>query len=311
MLDGLIDAVSNSITRTIDVLFRPFDIVRYLWFAAICFVTMCGSNPGSQIDLSQSNGPGGLLDPANFPDDLSSIEPLFLVLGLGSVVVSVVLLALVLALMAAFIWLGSHASFMWVDGIQRGTPRWESFEIHKGAANSIFKFRLLLLCINFGGALLIGALAIGAFVAMGLAGLDEGPMAGFQMGVMVLLVFMFFPIVLVTATLNWFVQDITVPVMAITGETVRPALKSVINAPGFDPLALLLYFLVRILIGIVMFIIMFPITLFCCCLFMIPGVSVIVFLPLYTFSRTLGMHWVAGLDERFVELANMDPLEMA
>ncbi|MDE3245870.1 MAG: hypothetical protein KGN80_07250, partial [Acidobacteriota bacterium] len=133
--------IELAIGRTRNILFQPFSAEKWFVLGFCAFLA----------NLTGGGGGGGYRGSnfvPNSPSDRQAFQQagdwisghLMLVAGLG-----VLVLALVLALVALFQWLGSRGQFMFLDGVAQNRARvtepWRRF---RERGHSLFLFRFLL-----------------------------------------------------------------------------------------------------------------------------------------------------------------------
>ena len=298
MIDDVFAAISKSWNRMVELLFRPFHLQTYLGFVLLCFFSDCGSMSASS---NFSN-----FDTSNFPS-VGDVDPLVggAVLAVAVAIVAVVVLVST-AIYAGLLFISSRATMMTIDAIQQGQARTLAWELHERAANGLWRFRVGLMLVSTLWVLLVVGIAVGLLGAMGFSGSPAEIVALGQVAVALTLFVAIFPPALLVGVVDWFAKDLAAPVMMVTDTTVIGAFRLLFAAERFDPVSLFLYVLMRVTLAVVVAFAAFPIGLFCCCAFIIPGVRHAVFLPVLLFQRGLSMQWLSTVDPRFASLGTAE-----
>jgi hypothetical protein len=302
MFDGVMAAFTNSWTRMVQVLFQPFNVATYMWFVVVCFLTDCGSPASTNTQTSN-------IDLSNFPSP-QDIEPMVAGVGLAVVAVIATVGVLVsLVLWTGLLFLSSRATMVYIDGIQHGRPRPEAWGLHARAANSLWTFRVALMVISSVWVLVVAGVAVTSLLAMGFSGTSADILVIGQLAITLAILVTVLPPAVLVGVVDWLAKDLAAPIMMVSETSVMGAFRELAAASGFELAGLLIYVVLRVALSMVIAVVTVPISLMCCCAFVIPGVRHAVFLPVYTFQRSLGMQWVASLDERFASLGSLEPVQ--
>ncbi|MCB9674313.1 MAG: hypothetical protein H6737_04300 [Alphaproteobacteria bacterium] len=288
-----ISALSSAAERMVAILFRPFDLAKYVLFALFAWLANC-SSPDASFQTSSSEEGGGMQDIAGLLSDSPAAA--------GATAGAVVALAMAALVAFLLVWaiatfLSSRGTFMLIHGIATNDARLEHWNTvaHRADALAWFRFRL--------GAALFG---LGWLGAVGIALMGIGSMAVDEPGAWVpgaaAIAAVLGPILLLGMVLDFFVRELAAPVMYVEEEGVLHALGSVREADGFGLLGLVEFLFVRLLLGTAISVLTVMVSCLLFCLMLLPGMSAVVFLPLTVLARAYSMHWVADLDPRFAAL---------
>jgi hypothetical protein len=282
---SVIDPVSPAIERTKDVLFRPFDLGKWLrlGFCAFLMGLAQGGGGGGNGGPSGGGGGDGGLD---FEAVLQWLrEHLTLV-----IVIVVTLTVLAMTIWMVLAWLSSRGHLMFLDGVvqNRGAvvEPWREF---RGEGNSLFWFRFWL-----------GWAALAVFVViLGLSGLlalldiearrfGGGAIAAIVFAVVALLAFG-----LLMVFIGVLLADFVVPIMYLRRisavEAWRTLYQDMLTGNGG---MFVLYFLFKILIGICVGVLSLAAVCLTCCLAAIPYVGTVILLPLLVFVRCYSLYFI-------------------
>lgn len=279
--------IDRALRRMGQILFKPFDVGKWFTLGFCVFLAYLGEGGGANIQLP-GGGPGGPPGPGGGPTsapipwlqaNLNWLLPLVLV---GLIVI--------VGLTAVLIWLRSRGKFMFLDGIVRNrgavVKPWKEF---RELGNSLFGFTFLLNAIGFGAMLLIAALAAAIAWPDILAGrFDDRAIAGVVIG----------GILALASGLTWIVvglllESFVVPAMYHRNERVMDAWRTVRQEilAGHGG-TIVLFYLMKIVLGIAIAIITFLATCLTCCLAALPYLGSVLLLPIYVFSRCYTLHFI-------------------
>ena len=291
---GVIEPVNLAMTRTRDILFRPFDPGKWLVIGFCAFLAMLGEGGAGGGSYGGGGRRGG---PAGVSESWSAIVPYLPIIIF--VVIAGVAVGIFLAVL--FAWLRGRGQFMFLDCIARNVAHvvkpWHEYR-HEG--NSIFRFYLLLILATFGLILLaFGIVAIGAILvfAAGRVGAVFAILIG--SGVLVLFIPLFVLLALVGALTRYFV----VPMMYVGRIEWRAAWLGLWNLirkyPGPFALWILMLVLINMAIGLAIGALIFVSFCLCCigcCLVPIaclPYISTVILLPVHVFKRSYALYFLA------------------
>ena len=274
MSPSVVEPLSRAFERTGRILFKPFDLTKWLTLGLAAFLISLGDcsgggggggNTGFQFQGDRSfrrDVERGVRDASEWAE-----EHIVWVLLAGSVVALVVL-----ALWLVFVWLSSRGQFLLLDGVVRDraavTEPWGEY---RREGNSLFRFSILFQALF--GVLVLCVVGLALLVAW--EDLDRGR---FEVGAVVALIFgggFVFLASVVAGLIGLFLTDFVVPAMYARRMNVMAAWRVTIDEvlrPQLGPVVL--YVLMRIAIAFVLGVL--TLGLFCgtlglvCCLVMIP-----------------------------------------
>ncbi|MFO0571804.1 MAG: hypothetical protein U0263_39640 [Polyangiaceae bacterium] len=276
------EPVSAAIAHTRRMLF-PFDAAKWLTLGFVAWLAHWGEGGASSFQLPDPGGKGGGsgLGPAVqwVRDHLSTV----MLVGLFALLVGIGVGALVT-------WVSSRAKLMFVHAIVRDEARveepWRRF---RERGKDLFLARLVLGLIGL-GFLLAGA---GVMLVLAWPELERGTIGrGFAIaaiaGTSLLLVGM-----LPLAVVNALIEDFVVVAMYKFDEPVRPAFRRVragILRGNLGPIVL--FYLMRFVIGIVLALITGVLTCLTCCFAALPYIGSVILLPVLVFDRAYVLFFV-------------------
>jgi hypothetical protein len=303
-----VDPVSRAIERTKQVLFRPFDLGKWLILGFCAFLEQLGEGGGG--GGGGGGGPGGGgggpggggggggegPNPDEFRRWVSDHLDVILLVG-GLILLVIILLAVV------FTWLGSRGKFMFLDGIVRNRAAvvepWREF---RGEGNSLFCFRLVFGLATFAVTLLIA----GVGVAIAWEDIQAGAFRASALAAVLVGGLLLFVLLVVAGVINLFLRDFVAPIMYLRRVPVLAAWRVfrqelLAGRAGI----FVLYVLFRIVIGVVEGLLAGVATCLTCCLAAVPYLGSVILLPLLVFDRSYPLCFLEqfGPEWRFFERA--------
>lgn len=295
--------IELAIGRTRKILFQPFSAEKWfvLGFCAFLANLTGGGGGGYRGGNLVQKSPANREAFQQVGDWISG--HLMLVAGIGLLV-----LALVLALVALFQWLGSRGQFMFLDGVAQNRARvtepWRRF---RELGNSLFLFRFLLGLAWMGSFLIIGLMAwliarpdIAArhFGGLALSALLVG-------GGLLLLTSLAF------ALAELLLLDFIVPIMyrleVKTIEAISVFRQEIL--PGHTG-AFVLFYLMKIALGLAAAVVIFAGTCLTCCIAGLPYLSSVAFLPIFVFFRCYSLCFLEQFGEEWRLMGSLDAPEI-
>lgn len=299
MRPSVVEPLSAAFERTLRILFRPFDLTKWLTLGLAAFLISLGNCSGG--------GGGGGNTGFQFQGDRSyrrdverafrdatdwAGEHLALILVLGSIVALIVLCVWLL-----FVWLSSRGQFLLLDGVVRDRAAVvEPWGEYRREGNSLFRFAAVFQGLF--GVLVICAVGVALLLAWN--DLDRGR---FEVGSVVALVLGGGLVLLLSvggALVGMLLADFVVPAMYARRLNVMAAWRVTLDEVLRPHLgAVVLYVLMRIAIAVVLGVV--TLGLLCgtlglaCCLLMIPYVGSVVLLPITVFKRTYSLEFLEQL----------------
>ncbi len=285
---SVVDPIDPAIARTKLILFQPFDLGKWLGLGFCAFLMSLaegggGGGGGGGGPGGGGGGPGG--GPDFDPVIVWIRENLTLI-----VVVAVAVLLVVFAIGLLLTWLGSRGRFMFLDGVvnNRGSvvAPWHEY---RREANSLFLFRF---CLGLIG-LLVVALILGLCAAIAWPDIEGRTFGGFALGAIVTGVVMLLAFGLTMAVISVFLTDFVVPIMYLRRITVMAAWREFSSSMlAGNTLPFVLYFLMKIVIGLVVAILAAMAMCLTCCIVLIPYVGSVILLPLTVFAQAYPLYFI-------------------
>lgn len=269
-------AMTDAIEHTKTVLFRPFDFHKWLVLGFCAFLAGLGEGGGGSGGNTNPGGRGGFRA-SQATDFIEEHLAVILLIALAVLVVAV-------AFGALLTWLSSRGKFMFLHGVASNRAAvvqpWHWF---RELGNNLFAFRFLVgLAVLVFFLLVAAGAGLVAWPDLRADRFGPGAIAALLGGVGLLLLAGLAMLILFAV-----VEDFAVPVMYARNVRVREALR-VFRAevlPGHVG-AILLFYLLKIAVGLVLGIVMIMVVCLTCCLAGLPYVSSVIFLPVTVFFRS-------------------------
>jgi len=284
--------IGQAWERMVRILFQPFDIKKWALLGFCGFLASLGEG-GTNFNSNSINRNQG-----SMPDFEGEIVPwveshlaLIVAIALG-------ILLLVIVLMAVFGWLQARGTFMFIDGIARNRGAVsEPWRNYRGLGNSLFVVKFMLGLVTF--------LLIMAFLAGGLGmawpALSSGEGLGAALAVIIAGGAVLLVVMIVMGVITFLINDLIVPAMYANDATIGEAwgiVKSELLPGNIGNIVL--YVLMKIVLGIGIALVAIMATLLTCCLAALPYVGSVILLPLSVFMQSYNLYFVQQFGERFV-----------
>ncbi len=290
----LLTPVSQAIERTKQVLFRPFDLSRWLTIGFCAWLALLGEGGGGggggnfNWNIGNGNRGGDLRGELqqfwqNVQDNLSWIIP-----------VAVVGLLVIAAIVAVILWLSSRGRFMFLQNVTTGRAEvvipWHRFG-HLG--DSLFLFRIVLAVVGF--CIMIPLIVAFAWSVLRMVLREEVTAGGAMMATAIFLLAAAAGVTL--AVIEKFTKDFVVPIMRLRMAPCLASWREFLGLLGAYPVAFAVYILfhVALSIGVGLLLIAF-IFVTCClagCILVIPYIGTVFILPIPVFLRAFSLFYLA------------------
>ncbi|MCX6996013.1 MAG: hypothetical protein NTV49_02760 [Kiritimatiellaeota bacterium] len=285
MTEQAIDYVEPFIAafrRMQALLFRPFDLIRWLTIGFTAWLATLGEGGGS----FNFNFPSPSSSRRKLPSaGLSTFwhEYFWIILGVGAVV-----LVLALALGLALLWLSARGKFMFLDNAVTGRAEvaapWRQY---RRQGHSLFLWLVVYGLVVLAVVLLIAGVGVAlAWPAIRARAFGASAVVGIAVSALLLLVFM-----LVNGYVAAFLVDFIVPLMYKHDLRTNAAWRLWLPLWRARPGAFLLYGLLRLVFGVALglgVLLIACLTCCCCCGLLIPYVNAVILLPVLAWERYWG-----------------------
>jgi hypothetical protein len=291
---SVIDPVGPAVEQVRQMLFRPFDISKWLIIGFCAWLARLGQggggSPGNYQFGEHQQGP----DVSAIKDALIVHLPLIII---GAVIIIPILIIIGLILC----WLRSRGQFMFVHCVAGNKAEvvvpWRRFAGH---GNSLFLFRVVIGLIGFvviGLPLVFAVLTIISLHQIGFA-------AAMVSGLVVAGLAVVGAAILFTLIAK-FTTDFVVPIMLLNTSSCVAGWKQCLAVISCNKARMVLYILFQIVISMVISFIAMTICLIgccCCCasvLLLVPYVGTVILLPLIAFKRAYSLFYLRQFGAQF------------
>jgi hypothetical protein len=285
---SVIEPVSEAIEKTKAILFRPFDVEKWLvigFCAWLANLLQGGFHGGNFNDFHKHH------HAPEMAKILESFQAHIIAISIFTTIGAVFIIGIVILLL----WLSSRGQFMFIDCLAKNKAQIiQPWQTYKRQANSFFGFRLLLMVIGF-------AVITALFVPIIFFAIAAKVSSSIAITAIAMIFIMVLFIILASSILG-FVQalafNFVVPIMYLqkintmaAWQRFWPMLKS-----HFWKIMLYLLFklLITLCIGAIVFFI-FVLGCCCCCIsviLLIPYIGTVILLPFPSFSKLYNLCFV-------------------
>jgi hypothetical protein len=295
---SVIDPIQSAIEWVKTLLFRPFDLAKWMTIGFCAWLAMLGEAGYSANFNSPSHGQSVDLHRefekarTYMLDNLHWIIPLAVALFIVAFVVGTVIL-----------WLNSRGKFMFLhcvvlDVAEVVTP-WNKF---KTQGNSLFWFRF--------GLQVIGMILTLPMVVLGATALYRMALVwrfiAADIGLLIVLGMVLLLLSCVFLVIQKLTCDFVVPIMFLRGGQCLAAWREFLSLLSANAGRFVLYFLFQILmqivIGLTLLVLLLVTCCLCCvgcCLLMIPYIGTVVLLPVLVFERAYSLYYFRQYGDDF------------
>ncbi len=282
--------LERAFDRMRRILFEPFDLVTWMVLGFSAWLATLGSGGGGGGNLAG--------DPTDVGDSFgraasSLFDNMFLfgLVGMAGVVV--------LALIAALLWLSSRGKFIFLDNVVHERAEISNpWRQYKDLGNSLFFWRAAFFGIVI-AVLAAGALipAIPAALVSGGSFEDLSIFAMTSWGVFFGLIV--FGVVVISLFVSLFLDAFVVPIMYRFDLSATQAWKNLLPWLKAHPGHFILYGFFVLLLTLGFAIVSMLACLLTCCIAALPYIGTVVLLPLWVTYRYLSLEWLAQFDPGF------------
>lgn len=213
-----------------------------------------------------------------------------------------------IALWVALLWVRARGKFIFLENVALDRVAIiEPWKRLAPQANSFFRFDLL---INILMPLLAGAIAIvGYFIAK--PDIAANRFSSAAITAIIVGSLLFIALTLLFAVAKVLAEDFLIPLMYLRAQPIVPAWTEFRTRvlPG-NVGSFVLFYLMRIVLGIATAIIMFVGTCLTCCIAGLPYISTVFFLPIFVFMRCYSLFFLRQIGAEYNLLAEIEPVPL-
>ena len=286
---SVIEAIPAAFRRMARTLFQPFDVRKWFVLGFCAWLANLGEGGGGpNANFGGGGGPGG--GPGGGGGGFEAFGDWLQEYLAVIVLVAAIIFLVVLAIGLLILWLSSRGKFMFVDGVvyNRGAVV-EPWRRYRQLANSLFGFRVAY------GLVVLFVLAVIGVACLGLAWIDivRGEFGAAALAAIGIGVVTFIPLVLVANVISSLLNDFVVPVMYLRGRRVLAAWGIFWRELGRGHLwPLVLFYLMKIALGMGIGIAVLVATCLTCCLTALPYLGTVILLPVFVFMRCYSLCFI-------------------
>jgi hypothetical protein len=297
---SVIDPIGPAIEQVRLMLFRPFDISKWLVIGFCAWLAYLGQGGVPTFNYGMNDHGTPML--AHVKEVLLANLP-WIIIGAVIVVPIVVIIGLVVC------WLSSRGRFMFVHCIAGNKAEvaipWNKFARH---ANSLFLFRIVVGLI---GLVVVGlpvAIAVLSIITLHATGLGAVTVPGLLVAALVAVA-----IAVVVAVVAKFTTDFVVPIMLLRTASCLAGWREFLALLGSNKARMVLYILFQIVISLAIVFIIAGICLVgccCCCaslLLLVPYVGTVILLPIFVFKRAYSLFYLRQFGTQFDVFSGQAP----
>jgi hypothetical protein len=292
---SVIDPIGQAIEHVRLMLFRPFDLSKWLIVGFCAWLAQLGQGGGG------GGGGNGWRADGHEPGFHAIKEGILANLAV-IIFVAAIVIPIIIIIAVALCWLRSRGQFMFVHCVAGNKAEvavpWNKFARH---GNSLFLFRIVIGLIFL---LVVGlpvAVAVFAGIAISATGFNPAIIFGLTGAIFVAVV-----IFVLFALVAKFTTDFVVPIMSLHTESCVAGWKQCLALISGNKAQIALYILFQIVISLAIgFIAMAVCLVTCCCcccllvLFVLPYVGTVILLPLIAFKRAYSLFYLRQFGAQF------------
>jgi len=286
-------ALRNGWNRMMTILFRPFDILKWLVIGFASFLASLGRGKSLNFNFPSGQDFGG----GDAAGGAQALESWFFANMVPIILVGLGVLLVLFALALLIVWLSSRGRFIFLHDIVNNEPAIKAPWVKYGhLGDKIFLFRLLFgLCVFF-----LLALVLGVGILFSFPYIKAGAFSAGLLGIIIPLVLLFVAIVLCALVVKLVLMDFVVPVMFKRDIGVVPGFRVFLSEflkGHFGQF--FIFYLVKIGLGIAASVIVVLGTCFTCCIAALPYISSVFFLPIAAFIECYTLSFIAQFGDEW------------
>lgn len=288
---SVVEPVRQAIETTRQMLFAPFDMVKWLGLGFTAWLAMLGNNGNPLANLCNlTNDHAGAADPFQAAWGWTLEHMLLAILIASCIGIFILVLSLVVA------WINSRGKFMFLDNVIHGRAEIaEPWGRTRPQGNSYFLFSI---CLGLAALTVMAViLLIGGLIAMPDIKQEQfGAHAVIAIGLGGLLFMLYLVVLGCVAT---FLEDFIVPIMALRSCRVLAAWSEFFALFKAHTGTFILYLLFKTVLAMAVGVICLIFFCCLCCVMWIPYVSTVILLPFIVFMRCYSLHFLEQFGARY------------
>ena len=284
---SVINPISPAIEWVKTILFRPFDLGRWIVIGFCAWLAFLGEGGGPNFNFNfgrHEHGPSG--ESFHHAKEVI-IENLFWIIP---VAITITVVSIVIGFVIT--WLRSRGSFMFLHCVALNKAEivapWHKF---RKQGNSLFLFRIVVGLISFAIVMMLIAVLVVLGILMFAGGGGPNPIGVILM--VLLAICLIIPTAIIFALIGKFTRDFVVPIMFLRQGTCMAAWREFWPLLTGNKGRLTIYILFQIVIALAVgTVILACVCITCCCLgciLAIPFVGTVILLPILVFDRSYSL----------------------
>jgi hypothetical protein len=278
-----VDAAREAYEHTRRLLF-PFRFERWLTLGLVAFLDQCGRGG---MGGALPGGPPGTGLPTGTDGGLSDLGSWFTA-NLGWIVaVAVAVLVLLVAVIAVVVWIGSRATFVYIEDVASGRAELSRpWRAHAERANSYFAWRF-----GLAAALLVALALLVAFAAAAALLISRGGSSAAAGAILLVVLVPAFVLGLVAGGLGAMaLRDFVAPLQVHGQTSCGAAITLLTTLVRTYPLAFVLYVILKIVFEVVRGMVLVVGACLTLCCILLPVVTQTALQPLFFFERAWSLY---------------------
>jgi len=301
-------SVGSAWQRTREQLFRPFNAGTWLSFGVIFFLQSLSEGGLGYYRApnfsSSSRGRGGAAPPPDFREMLEQARH-WASDNAGLLIALVVVGAIVgLAVSLVVLWLGTRGQMMAIRAVMTGRPAiGEHWRETPAPAWSLFRFHVLLMAIAlvlWGPLLALALYRLVDLVGSGVT--DDALLIGLVPFIVVAGL-----LAVVFGAVQALLRNFVAPFMLHFDETATEAWKRFFGAARGNWGSIVLFFIIRMGLGLAMGLVVAVLTLCTCCIGALPVIHQTLLAPWFVFERAYGLYAIESLGPEYQMMQSIEP----
>jgi hypothetical protein len=301
---SVIEPISPAIERVRLMLFKPFDLSKWLIIGFCAWLAQLGQGGGGPTGFNYNFN-----DRQNEFNQISQVKDALLAYLPWIIIGAIIVIPILIIIGLVLCWLRSRGQFMFVHCIAGNKAEvvvpWKKFAGH---GNSLFLFRIVV------G--LIGIVVIGlpiTLVVFSIIALQKTAVIGMAVSGVIVAVLAMIVLIILIALIAKFTTDFVVPIMLLNTASCLAGWKLCLAIIGCNKARMALYILFQIVIWFVINCIACFICLaMCCCccmniLLFVPYVGTVILLPLIAFKRAYTLYYLRQFGAQFDVFSGQTP----
>ena len=283
---SVVEPIGPAIERVKTILFRPFDLGKWLVIGFSAWLAQLGSKRVN-MNYRSSESHGG-------PREMYYEVKDYVLANLDWIIpLAAALFVVVVGLWLLMVWLSSRGRFSFLYCVAQNKGEFlNPWRQYRGHADSLFSFRVVLGILAF--VVVVAFLALtGVVVASAIKTSGFGP---YNIVAIVMCGLLSFAAMVVFGLIGMFTRDFVVPIMYLHNVKCTRAWRVLAGMISANMGRFILYVLFQFVIGLAIGVLVLGMMCICCvacCFLAIPYVGTVLLLPFIVFGRSYSLYYLA------------------